>query len=567
MHFPGQQQNIKHLIRILIVASILITPSVALVSMPNSVYAANLALNPSDGTPGSTITVSGSDFTGKLATIYWDDRIISERVSIEENGTFSHEIDIPNASKGTHTIHVTDDSNWAANDVTANFTVTPIIFCQPTVAREWTDITINGKGFQSEEHDITITIDGQELLLSPISADRDGTWTAQYTVPAEYAGIHTLSAFGSTTSADEIEGLDLIVSPWATLHPLSGPVGSQMIIEAWGFRHNEDGISLAWDGETFFMNIRAESDGSILCDGSVYPDGDVTHDGKYRPVILVPESTAGKHILVLYGSSFTPKGTFTDFEFEVIPRLEGNPAKGKVGTRIQINGTGFSAGESITLKWDDDILDTNLSANNKGSFDTIIVVSQSSISSHTITATGDQGHSDQIDFVLEGITNVQLSLLSPANGSSYTLFNSVGSVIISSFKYFTGIFAYLDGDPVDYPRSPDITFQWEGGGLQDSTYILQIASDSKFSHPLMEKEIHNNDSYTLKPDEMLSEGIYHWRVKSIDSRDIESPWSSISQIEIVSMPVRVSILTWITVILVLAAIICGLLFLWYYLKR
>ncbi len=559
--------SMKYIKICFLLAILCFTPVTMLASSSSPVHAASLALNPEEGSVGSIIVVSGSDFTGAMATIYWDDRMLEKDIPISKDGVFNYEITVPNASKGQHTLRVADDSNWEANNITTNFNVLPEIHCYPDVAREWTPITISGKGFQSKEQGITIAIDGKPILLSPISADADGTWTAQYTVPDEYAGIRTINAFGGTTSESEVNGIELIVSPWMTLEPRSGAVGTQMIIEAWGFRHNEDGISLAWDDNIFFMNIRAEADGSILCDGGLRPHGDTLHDGKYRPTILVPETTAGKHTLVLYGSSFTPKGTFPEYEFEVIPGLICEPSEGKPGTRIQVSGMGFTGGESIVLKWDDTILDDTLSANNKGSFNTLITAPQNSSADHIITANGNDGHTGQANFTLEGTTNVELSLLAPADGSSYTLFNSVGSVIVSGFKYLAGVFSYFSGSPVDYPRSPDITFHWKGGGIQDATYILQISDRNDFSKPVLEKEIHDANSYTLSASEMLPKGLYYWRVMNIDNRGIKSAWSNTNQIEIISMPGRVMILSWVAVILVLAAIICAVLFTWYYLRR
>ena len=98
-------------------------------------------------------------------------------------------------------------------------------------------------------------------------------------------------------------------TPYIKMQPLTGPAGTKLNIYGWGFRANEDGITVTWDGEIITVNIRAETDGSVIIDGSSVPPGSPIHDGTTRAVIYVPPSTQGTHILGVYGSSFTPKGT------------------------------------------------------------------------------------------------------------------------------------------------------------------------------------------------------------------------------------------------------------------
>ena len=189
-------------------------------------------------------------------------------------------------------------------------------------------------------------------------------------------------------------------TPYIKMQPLSGPVGTKLDIYGWGFRANEDGMTVTWDDEIIMVNIRAETDGSLIIDGSAVLEDNSVHDGSTRYVIHVPPSTQGPHMLGVYGSSFTPRGIVESIAFEVLPALELSTEAHSQGTRITIEGTGFATEEAVTVAFKE--MDTTViaTADNNGSFKTMEIVPAEKDREYTISASGDKGSTAQVVFTI-----------------------------------------------------------------------------------------------------------------------------------------------------------------------
>ncbi len=58
-------------------------------------------------------------------------------------------------------------------------------------------------------------------------------------------------------------------------------------------------------------------------------------------------------------------------------------------------------------------------------------------------------------------------------------------------------------------------------------YELQIAKNAQFTTVALSKIRVPPASYTLKPNEALADGTYHWRVRAIDKASNVGPWSEV----------------------------------------
>ncbi len=552
-------------------AIIIISTSVILpASLPTPAHAANLTLNPDSGSAGSTIQISGNGFVGRLATIYWDDKVIATNIQISEAGDLDYNLTVPSAYKGTHVIRVTDNSHWSASTATINFVVFPQLTLFPPVINEYTDITITGNGFSKEEKGIKITLDDNVVLIPPITADRLGKWSTMLKIPKIPKGEHYIGAFSSMTSASELDKGKFIVAPYIKVTPLSGAVGTQIFIYGWGFRGNEDGITITWDNEIIVVNIRAETDGSIIVDGSKIPYVNTSHDGDTRETVYVPPTTQGRHTIGVYGSSFTPRGIFNDTIFEVIPEIKLQVEPTIKGTQVNITGAGFASSEVITISLDKKTTDVTATTDSTGSFNAILTTPTKKDTEYAIAASGNKGNSAQASFSssLDKSIPIEVKLLFPAQGAKLAMFNSIGDALLGTAKYLTGIFGYLTGSQSKTAGSPNFTFAWAAADDSDgASYVLQIATDHNFSLLVLDKTISNGSEYTLSQNDNLTNGNYNWRVKAIDSAGYESQWSQVSEFEVVSMPTHVAVLTWVVLILILAAIVFGILTAWVNLRR
>jgi len=324
---------------------------------------------------------------------------------------------------------------------------------------------------------------------------------------------------------------------------------------AWGMRQNEDGMTVTLDNKIIKTNIRAEVDGTLKLDGSKREFGSFLSGFDYRESVYIPKTTQGKHIIGLYGSSFTPKGTFPDYTFNVIPNLSIDPQQGKERAIVNIEGTGFAAGETVVVNYDDKEINSNITTDDTGSFELQYAVPQSSATNHTFSATGNKGNSASATFTLiKDAADAIPELSSPPNDVQIAAFKTVGDVYLGAFKYVGGLFGYLGGGS-NNGNLPVTTLKWS---IPDDTrawnYHIQVSKDSKFSSLILDKTI-NSPEYQLYQNEADTNGMYYWRVKGIDNLENETEWSGIYKFEIISMPSMVAILSIAILVLVIVAIV------------
>jgi tetratricopeptide (TPR) repeat protein len=187
-------------------------------------------------------------------------------------------------------------------------------------------------------------------------------------------------------------------TPYVKVTPVSGPVGTKIFIYGWGFRANEDGMTITWDGEIIICNIRAELDGSLMLDGSKVPHISRAYTGDTRETVYVPPTTRGRHILGVYGSSFTPRGIVNDTVFEVTPEIKLQLEPSIKGTQVTITGTGFASNEIITISLDKTATNITATADNTGSFNAVLIIPTTKGKEYTIAASGNKGNSAQNSF-------------------------------------------------------------------------------------------------------------------------------------------------------------------------
>jgi len=65
-----------------------------------------------------------------------------------------------------------------------------------------------------------------------------------------------------------------------------------------------------------------------------------------------------------------------------------NPASGAAGTKVTVTGSGFYAGETVTLYWDSFTVLGSAKTTATGSFHTTITIPQATAGAHAIAAQG-----------------------------------------------------------------------------------------------------------------------------------------------------------------------------------
>jgi hypothetical protein len=524
--------------RILLFASVLFAITTAFYGLVTAqVHAAtSISLSPVAGTIYSKATLTGDGFIGKLATIYWDDKRLVQNVPVSKAGQIDFTFEIPLSSKGEHTIKVTDDSNWANINATSSFSVKPSVTIEPPWGKPVASMTIAGTGFAPGEGNIKATWEGKPLTKAPIVADRSGTWYANFEVPYAAKGEYTISAQGDATSSAEVTELLFTVAPFCKATPLSGPIGTKILVTGVGFRAGEDGMTFTWDGPILDTNFVAQPNGS------------------FAVTLVAPPSTKGRHIIGIYGSSFTPKGIVPDIEFEVTPNIKLTPSDLINSRDVLVEGYGFNGAESVAISYDKATTGVSANTDAKGNFSATFQAPVGPGKDHQVTATGNKGALAQANYTSLSIAPPAPQLLYPGPGAKIQTSTSVLDVIIGMLKYFGGVFDALAGSGGKAGDSALTAMNWSTAGDQTALkYTLQISRTADFSTVIFTKDGIPGAAYSLTRSNLPQAGAYYWRVKASNNTGT-SPWSNSWTFEI--LPASPLILAFsITVIILLISII------------
>ena len=506
-----------------LLAIIIVLPFIFMAS-PVPVHASNISIGPASGTISTSIHINGNGFSGRLATIYWDNQIILSKVPISETGELTFDLQVPPACKGSHTIKITDDSNWTSSTASATFTVLPGITIFPRIGWPYTSITVTGNGFACFEKDIKVTWDKTVLPISA-AANQFGIWSINFEAPESAKGEYYISAFSSSTDASEIGEHKFIVGPFAKMQPSSGPVRTEITIEGFGFRTSEDGITITWDNQIILCNLIAGT------------------NGVFDTTLNIPPATQGLHLVGVFGSDFTPKGIIPDMDFNVVPNIQLQPPSGNKGTRVSVNGTGFIKGEAVTLSFEGTSLNINIVADDKGSFSIGFDAPQSAVKENKVKAIGTTGNSAETLFIIDKVTPPAPSLVSPTQGAELKVFDSVGDVFLGTAKQLIRIISFRNSEQRKLGPS-DIKFDWSDIKVQGkTTYTLEIANGNDFLSPAVLKKELVDSEYTLSRDDILTIGSYTWRVMAVDDIGNEGLWSDADEFEVIPMSNQVLIMS------------------------
>ena len=403
------------------------------------------------------------------------DDIISGDTETDDDGEFAFTIAIPESATGDHTITVTgEDSDITAS---ADFEVEPKITIAPDSGKRNDTIAITGTGFPDDE-DITITFDGASVTTSPLSveSDSDGSFSASFVVPNSSGGVHTVKASHGTYD----DTASFIVSATLTLDQTTGYIGTEVNVSGTGFQAGQP-VTVYFDNTSVAANV-------------------VNTNGSVSVSFTVPSHAAGT-----FKVRVTDQTNSIELDFQILTSAEISQTSGHIGTELTASGVGFTAGRTVTVKYDGTQI-TSTTVQPDGSFSITFGVPVSTGGQHVITVS-DTIITQQFAFVIESTP--------PST-----------------------VFAQL---PLMDSKLADWRFDWSGNRndltqevTDDSlpvTYTLQIATDDSFSANsiVLEKTGLTESEYTLTKEERLpsvdQESPYHWRVRAIDAASNATAWT------------------------------------------
>ncbi|MFW6126260.1 MAG: hypothetical protein ACOC58_04065 [Chloroflexota bacterium] len=147
-----------------------------------TVVAAQIEVDPPEGTVGTEFEIHGVDFSYKNEfDVTYDGvglEVLGGDTRTTKDGAFSCLVKVPESPAGEHAIEVVDDSDVRAGTV---FAVVPEIVLNPAEGSSTDSVRVRGTGFEAEA-DFFVTFDRQDVATG--EADRLGSLTARFEVPA-----------------------------------------------------------------------------------------------------------------------------------------------------------------------------------------------------------------------------------------------------------------------------------------------------------------------------------------------------------------------------------------------
>jgi len=360
-----------------------------------------------------------------------------------------------------------------------------------------TPLEITGAEF-SASADIIIEYDGREVDIETGSDDKtdsSGDFESVILVPDSIAGAHTVTV---TVGGTEVEA-EFTVVPDVILAPTSGQAGDQITVSGTGFGKSKEviiwfqDIGLATETTSrygsFATTFIVPDLGQNIYDVEAEDDANNSDKVKFTITVAPPPAPEPE-----------PEPTPPPTPEPVLPSVTGSISQeiGNVGTDLLLSGIGFTAGETVTIKYDhEEVATATVTA--EGVFIAAFKVPVSEAGAHVITAS-DSTNTLENTFTME----------SEPPGTPVPLLPEMGVQVKSPILY--------DWEDVT-DLSPPVT------------YNLQIATDDHFDAGdiVLEKIFLAESEYTLTEEEELemagSESPYFWRVRAVDAASNEGEWS------------------------------------------
>ncbi|MFC2011251.1 hypothetical protein ACFLUR_03065 [Chloroflexota bacterium] len=342
-----------------------------------------IKLSPSIGRKGSEVMITGTAFDSdknQNIEFYFDHQWI-ESVKVSETGTFSTRFKIPTYYGPGKYYDISIRNGSDIELAREQFFIVPEIELDPNKGKigDWIDIEgygfnatqMIGIYFSSDTSDIGARIDDTVTayeVIGTIFPKATRKFEIRFKIPdrlvdgEDKEDVHggdyyVCAAYYFAENLIETATKFAIIGSHIELNPDDSRAGSLVEISGEGLRNNQK-VTIKYDGNVVPI---------------VTGDRETDSDGKFSCLILIPESTAGDHIVTVIDES----GNMPKAEVSVEPRMTVDPSSTVVGDTVKISGTGFGAEENVVITFDGDKVPTTLTlieTNHNGSFDSSFII-------------------------------------------------------------------------------------------------------------------------------------------------------------------------------------------------
>ncbi|MBI4753207.1 hypothetical protein HY793_02385, partial [Candidatus Desantisbacteria bacterium] len=350
-----------------------------------------LSVNPSKGTVGTTVTVSGDGYGAyEMVVVHFGfSRSITYAMS-NGVGKYSASFVVTTQPAGTTTMTIVGP---VSNQESIGYfkVETGLTLITPSQGTVGTTVTIEGCGYGSGE---TIRISlGTTPTIAMVTSSGYGSFSTTFTADTQPLGSRVLSATGMQSSMVK-SGIFSIKAVVTKISPTFGTVGRVITVWANGFR----------DLDPVYVQFG---------NGQRTPVGNAIDNGSVMVSFIIDTQSYGTKTVSVDGNSTSPVLGYCKI---VGDTAVVTPTTGSVGTLVTISGGGYSNNEFIQVyfgTFDGTITSTNAGTN--GHFDAQFTVNTQSWGTTTIRVKG-VGESSQETFNRFSITSNVVSVM-PTQGT------------------------------------------------------------------------------------------------------------------------------------------------------
>ena len=248
----------------IVVTTIILCVLAVTIPATPALAAPRIALSPSSGTAGTTVTLTGDNFisyAGDQIHIYFGSAEISGSPrTVEGSGKFSLKFQVPDdAAPGRSLVTVRDASGNQLGE-SASFDIPRpfIVGLSPAGGFVGTEVTVTGRGFRANQT-VTFTLSNHsEIKLGEAQASDIGECSCVFTIPESTGKEHKIIA--TDPAGNKAEGI-LTVIPSIVIKPVSGAIAETVTASGTGFGYKSR-LTISF-GQKQVKTVTTSADGSF----------------------------------------------------------------------------------------------------------------------------------------------------------------------------------------------------------------------------------------------------------------------------------------------------------------